>query len=43
MSEEVVATLVRGDEAKAFAVVEPLNGTGFHEYSLREKYEDSLS
>jgi hypothetical protein len=29
VSEQVVAALVRGDEAKAFAVVEPLNGAGF--------------
>src|SRR5579864_6624821 len=35
--EQVVAALVRGDEAKAFAVVEPLNGTGIHEESLRKK------
>jgi hypothetical protein len=37
--EQVVAALVRGDEAKAFAVVEPLNGTGIHEESLRKKIE----
>ncbi|CAM2156134.1 hypothetical protein PT2222_370008 [Paraburkholderia tropica] len=43
VSEQVVATLVRGDEAKALAVVEPLNGTGFHEKSLMKKNENSLS
>jgi hypothetical protein len=38
--EQVVAALVRGDEAKAFAVVEPLNGTGIHEESLRKKINE---
>ena len=33
--EEIVAASVRSSEAKAFAVVEPLNGTGIHEESLR--------
>src|SRR5687767_7215586 len=28
--EEVFAAAVRGDEAKAFGVVKPLNGTGCH-------------
>src|SRR3984957_1032670 len=37
VSEQVVAALVRSNEAKAFAVVEPLNGTGIHEESLRKK------
>src|ERR1700761_992911 len=35
VSEQVVAALVRCNEAKAFAVVEPLNGTGIHEEPLR--------
>jgi len=42
VSEQVVAAFVRGNEAKALAVVKPLNGTGIHEESLRKKYEDLL-
>jgi hypothetical protein len=42
MREQVVAALVRGDEAKAFAVVEPLNDTGIHEESLRKKLKNLL-
>ena len=37
VGKEVVAAVVRGDEAKAFAVVEPLDGTGIHKNSLRQK------
>src|SRR5579863_10104868 len=37
VSEQVVAAVVRSDEAKAFAVVEPLNDTGIHDKSLRKK------
>ena len=39
MREQVVAALVRGDEAKALAVVEPLNGTGILEESLSQNIE----
>src|SRR5579871_1054373 len=37
MRKQVVAAVVRGDEAEALAVVEPLNGTGIHEESLSKK------
>jgi hypothetical protein len=37
MREEVVTALIRGDEAEALAVVEPLDGTGIHENSLSKK------
>src|SRR5947209_15030504 len=30
MGEEVLAAVIRGDEAVAFGVVEPLHGTGCH-------------
>src|SRR5918995_2567417 len=30
MREQILAALARGDEAKAFGVVEPLDGTGCH-------------
>ncbi|GAB2924304.1 hypothetical protein GCM10027093_74710 [Paraburkholderia jirisanensis] len=35
MCEQVVAALVRGNEAKTLAVVEPLDGTGIHENFLK--------
>jgi hypothetical protein len=30
MREQILAALARGDEAEAFGVIEPLNGTGWH-------------
>jgi hypothetical protein len=41
MREKVVTALIRGDEAKAFAVVEPLDGTGIHNESLKLKIKPS--
>jgi hypothetical protein len=40
VSEQVVAAIVRGDEAKAFSVVKPLNGTGFHILNPKESIEE---
>src|SRR5688572_30208988 len=34
VDEEVLAALVRGDEAEALVVAEPLDGSGSHEMSL---------
>jgi hypothetical protein len=30
MREQVLAALARGDEAEAFGIIEPLDGTGWH-------------
>jgi hypothetical protein len=40
VSEQVVAAIVRGDEAKAFSVVKPLNGTGFHILNPKKSIEE---
>ena len=34
MDEQIGAVVVRGDEAEAFSVVEPLNGTGSHNVAI---------
>jgi hypothetical protein len=30
MREQILAALARGDEAEAFGIIEPLDGTGWH-------------
>jgi hypothetical protein len=37
VSEQVVAACIWSDEAKAFCIIEPLNGTGFHFVFLLKK------
>src|ERR671924_2443451 len=37
MREQILAAFARGDEAEAFGIVEPLNGTGCHLLTSKQK------